>query len=77
MKKKIAFICVHNSCRSIMAEGFMKELGSKYFDVYSAGTEKYDSPKPMALEVMTDIGIDMSYSYSKLFKHNNIQNLFN
>lgn len=66
MKKVIAFVCVHNSCRSIMAEGFLKELGSDLFDVYSAGTEEYDSPKPMALEVMTDIGIDMSHASSKL-----------
>lgn len=68
MKKVIAFVCVHNSCRSIMAEGFLRELGSDLFDVYSAGTEEYDSPKPMALEVMTDIGIDMSHASSKLLQ---------
>ena len=66
MKKIIAFICVHNSCRSIMAEGFMKALSRDTFIVYSAGTEEYDSPKSMALEVMTDIGIDMSHASSKL-----------
>ena len=66
MKKIIAFICVHNSCRSIMAEGFMKALSPDTFIVYSAGTEEYDSPKSMALEVMTDIGIDMSHASSKL-----------
>jgi len=66
MKKIIAFICVHNSCRSIMAEGFMKALDPDNFIVYSAGTEEYDSPKPRALEVMTDIGIDMSHASSKL-----------
>ncbi len=66
MKKKIAFICIHNSCRSIMAEGFMRELGSNSFDVYSAGTEKNKIPKPMALEVMKDMKIDMSHAYSKL-----------
>jgi arsenate reductase len=49
-----------------MAEGFMRELASDIFDVYSAGTEEYDSPKPMALEVMTDIGINMSHASSKL-----------
>ncbi len=66
MKKIIAFICVHNSCRSIMAEGFMKALYPDTFIVYSAGTEEYDSPKLMALEVMTDIGIDMSHASAKL-----------
>jgi len=51
-----------------MAEGFMKELGSYFFDVYSAGTDEYVSYKPRSLEVMTDIGVDMSHAYSKLLK---------
>ncbi|MBN2605359.1 MAG: arsenate reductase ArsC [Bacilli bacterium] len=66
MKKVIAFVCVHNSCRSIMAEGFLKALGNEYFEVYSAGTEKYDRPKPLAIEVMEDIHIDMRHANSKL-----------
>lgn len=68
MKKVIAFVCVHNSCRSIMAEGFMRELGKDYFDVYSAGTQENASPKKLALEVMEDIHIDMSHAKSKLLK---------
>jgi arsenate reductase len=64
--KKVAFVCVHNSCRSIMAEGWAKHLGQGVIEAYSAGTEKYDAPKPMALEVMTDLGIDMSHAKSKL-----------
>ena len=66
MKTVIAFVCTHNSCRSIMAEGLMKHLVGDIFDVYSAGTENYPAPKPLAIEVMEDIGIDMSYSTSKL-----------
>ena len=66
MKKVVAFVCVHNSCRSIMAEGFANYLGSEVLEVYSAGTEEYSGPKAMALEVMTDLGIDMSYTSSKL-----------
>lgn len=66
MKKVIAFVCTHNSCRSIMAEGFMNHYASDLFEVYSAGTEVYPSPKPLAIEVMEDLGIDMSYSRSKL-----------
>jgi arsenate reductase len=65
-KKVVAFVCVHNSCRSIMAEGWANALGSDALEVYSAGTEDYPGPKPMALEVMTDAGIDMSYTSSKL-----------
>ncbi|MGD9910227.1 MAG: arsenate reductase ArsC [Candidatus Izemoplasmatales bacterium] len=65
-KYVVAFVCTHNSCRSIMAEGFARHLGSELFEVYSAGTEKYSAPKPLALEVMEDIGIDMSTAKSKL-----------
>lgn len=66
MKKVVAFVCVHNSCRSIMGEGWANELGSDVLEVYSAGTEVYPGPKPMALEVMEDMGVDMSYTSSKL-----------
>ncbi|MDD4069109.1 MAG: arsenate reductase ArsC [Candidatus Izemoplasmatales bacterium] len=66
MKTKVAFICTHNSCRSIMAEGFLNHYNDGSFEVYSAGTEKYPSPKPLAIEVMEDLGVDMSYSRSKL-----------
>ena len=66
MKKRVAFVCVHNSCRSIMAEGWAKHLGSDVLEAYSAGTEKYDKPKPLAIEVMEDSGVDMSYASSKL-----------
>jgi arsenate reductase (thioredoxin) len=64
--KKVAFVCVHNSCRSIMAEGWAKELGVGVLQAYSAGTEQYDKPKPLAIEVMEDLGIDMSHASSKL-----------
>lgn len=66
MKKRVAFVCTHNSCRSIMAEAWAKKLGSDIMEIYSAGTEKYDGPKPLALEVMSDLGIDMSHASSKL-----------
>jgi len=65
-KKVVAFVCIHNSCRSQMAEGWAKALGSDVLEVYSAGTETYPGPKPMAVEVMEDAGIDMSEHTSKL-----------
>jgi len=68
VKKVIAFVCVHNSCRSIIAEGWLENLASDLFEVHSAGTEVYPNPKPLALEVMEDLGIDMSKSFSKLLK---------
>lgn len=66
MKYKLAFVCVHNSCRSQMAEGWAKELGSDIFEVYSAGTEDYPEVKPKAVQVMEEIGIDMSGHKPKL-----------
>jgi protein-tyrosine-phosphatase len=63
---KIAFVCTHNSCRSIIAEGWMKHYRNFEFSIYSAGTEKYPAPKPLAIEVMEDKGVDMSQAKSKL-----------
>lgn len=66
MKLKVAFVCVHNSCRSQMAEGWAKQLGSEYFDVYSAGTENYPEVKPLAVEVMEEAGVSMEGHRPKL-----------
>lgn len=68
MKKKVAFICVHNSCRSQMAEGWAKKLGSDVIEAYSAGTEEYPEVKPLAVEVMEEAGVDMSEHRPKLLK---------
>lgn len=66
MKKKAAFICAHNSCRSQMAEGWAKKLGSDVLEVYSAGTEEYPEVKPLAVQVMKEVGVDMTGHYPKL-----------
>lgn len=66
MKYKVAFVCVHNSCRSQMAEGLAKELGEDLFDSYSAGTEEYPEVKPLAVKVMEERGISMAAHYPKL-----------
>lgn len=66
MKKKVAFVCVHNSCRSQMAEGWAKKLGSDVLDIYSAGTEDYPQVKPGAVQVMEEAGVDMNSQYPKL-----------
>jgi len=66
MKYKVAFVCVHNSCRSQMAEGWAKKLGSDIFEAYSAGTENYPEVKPLAVEVMEEAGVDMSAHTPKL-----------
>ncbi len=64
MKEKIVFLCTGNSCRSQMAEGFaLKYWGDKY-QIYSAGTKKHGM-NPRAIQVMKEIGVDLSNHYSK------------
>ncbi|HHD2753639.1 TPA: arsenate reductase ArsC [Clostridium perfringens] len=57
--KKVAFVCVHNSCRSQMAEAFGKIIGLNVFESYSAGTEERDKINQDAVRIMKEIGIDM------------------
>ena len=60
MKKKIAFICVHNSCRSQMAEALGRHLRGGEFDFYSAGTETKPRINPDAVRIIKErYGIDM------------------
>ena len=67
MKKKVvAFVCTHNSCRSQMAEGWANYLGSDILEVYSGGTEEYPEVKPKAVEVMKEVGIDITHHKPKL-----------
>jgi len=66
MKKVVGFICVHNSCRSQMAEGWAKKLGTDVLEAYSAGTENYPEVKPLAVQVMEEVGVDMSEHRPKL-----------
>ena len=64
MSKKILILCTGNSCRSQMAEGFLKSFDSK-LDVYSAGTQPAARVHPMAVAVMSEVGIDLSRSLPK------------
>ena len=67
-KKKVAFICVHNSCRSQMAEALGKHLAADIFESYSAGTETKPKINQDAVRIMKELyGIDMEETqYSKL-----------
>ncbi len=69
-KKKIAFICVHNSCRSQIAEAFGKRYLADIFECYSAGTEIKPQINPDAVRLMkTQYGIDMEADqYPKLMR---------
>ncbi|MCF0146978.1 MAG: arsenate reductase ArsC [Clostridium sp.] len=63
MKKKVAFICVHNSCRSQMAEALGKLHGSDVFESYSAGTETKPEINQDAVRIIKQLyGIDMNES---------------
>ena len=56
-KRKILFLCTGNSCRSQMAEGFALDMG---WDAYSAGTKPETQVNPFAINVMAEIGVDIS-----------------
>ena len=58
--QKVAFICVHNSCRSQIAEALGRHLASDMFESYSAGTERKDHINPDAVRLMKQLyHIDM------------------
>ncbi|MBT3807756.1 MAG: arsenate reductase ArsC [Desulfobacula sp.] len=64
-KLKILFLCTGNSCRSQMAEGWVKKLKDDLIDVYSAGVETHGL-NPDAVKVMAEAGVDISNHRSKL-----------
>ena len=58
--RKVAFVCVHNSCRSQIAEALGRHLASDVFESYSAGTERKDRINPDAVRLMKELySIDM------------------
>lgn len=61
------FLCTHNSARSQMAEGLLRHFAGDRFEVYSAGTVA-TAVRPQAIEVMGEIGIDISGQESKTLK---------
>lgn len=64
MKKRVLFLCTHNSARSQMAEGLLRNLAGEQFEVFSAGTEQ-TRVQPLAIEAMREIGIDIGGHRSK------------
>ena len=63
-KIKVLFVCVHNSARSQMAEAFLKQLGGETYEAESAGLEP-GVLNPLVIEVMQEIGIDISNNGTK------------
>lgn len=64
MKPTVLFLCTGNSCRSQMAEGWLRHLAGSRFEVLSAGTNPV-GVNPRAVEVMGEVGIDLSHHRSK------------
>jgi arsenate reductase len=64
MRTKVLFLCTGNSCRSQMAEGFLRAYGGDLYEAHSAGT-KPSTVSPLAVKVMREVGIDISAQRSK------------
>jgi arsenate reductase len=68
MKKRVLILCTGNSCRSQMAEGILRHYGSDRFEVESAGTQPAPV-HPVTIQVMQELGIDISQQRSKHVDH--------
>src|SRR5476649_2123008 len=64
MKKKVLFVCIHNSARSQMAEAFLNQICGNEFEAHSAGLEP-GKLNPIVVEAMQEIGIDISGNQTK------------
>ena len=63
-KARVLFLCTHNSARSQMAEGLLRNLAGDRFEAMSAGTEA-THVRPLAIKAMEEIGVDISGQESK------------
>ena len=71
--KTVLFVCVHNAGRSQMAAGFMQSLGKDKVNVLSAGSMPKDQINPVAVEVMKEVGIDISNNQPKILTTEQVQ----
>ncbi|MFO1488505.1 MAG: arsenate reductase ArsC [Verrucomicrobiota bacterium] len=65
MKPTILILCTGNSCRSHLAEGLLRSLAGDFLDVQSAGSKPAGYVHPLAIQVMREIGLDLSAHHSK------------
>ena len=63
-RKRVLFLCTHNSARSQMAEGLLRSYGCDSYEPFSAGTEA-TAVRPEAIKVMAEVGIDIGKQESK------------
>ena len=64
LKRRVLFLCTHNSARSQMAEGLLRQLAGDRFEAFSAGTEA-TLVRPLAIRAMGELGVDISGQASK------------
>jgi len=64
-KPTVLILCTGNSCRSQMAEGFLRAVAGNVFDVQSAGSQPVGHVHPLAIQVMAEAGVDISQHRSK------------
>lgn len=64
-KPNILVLCTGNSCRSQMAEGYLRKYAGERFTILSAGTDPRDAVHPAAISVMAEEGIDISSQFPK------------
>jgi arsenate reductase (thioredoxin) len=73
-KKTMLFVCVENASRSQMAEGFFRKYAPEGYEPVSAGTKPVSQINPLAIQVMDEIGIDISKQKSKDLTEDMIRN---
>ncbi len=73
-EKTVLFVCVENAGRSQMAEGFFRKYAPKGYLAISAGTMPSEQINPVAIQVMREIGIDISKQKSKIIMEATIRN---
>lgn len=64
-KEKVLFMCTGNSCRSQMAEAFLAQIAGDRFEALSAGLAPQANVHPLAIQVMAELGIDISHKVPK------------
>jgi protein-tyrosine-phosphatase len=73
-KKTVLFICVQNAGRSQMAEGFFRKYAPKEYEAISAGTMPVSEINPLAVQVMSEVGVDITGQKSKGITEDMIRN---
>jgi protein-tyrosine-phosphatase len=72
-KPSVLFVCVHNAGRSQMAAGFLRDIAGDRIEVHSAGSMPADQINPIAVEAMSELGIDITAEQPKVLTTEAVQ----